>query len=295
MKEVYEAGNMSLIVLNNVCKKFDNICVNDISLEINRGDVVAFTGKRSDGGRLVVSIIAGLMRPDKGKISFVDTLDKNRFYRNLSFVTSTPALFMGNVTARKLKNDVDRKHGCKSDEEFERLSRLFELETDRKLATLGYRQNRLINYILAMMWQPGFLVVDDMENYLDEEDIGKLCGEFDRLAQNGTAIVIETGNTEALRKVLTRAVRLNKGKVVCDMDRTQFRDEYIVTVDEAVAEQLCEKLINSEILENANNLAKIRSFDSNTEIIKAMAEIVPATGLLSKRTIDEQLSGGEKK
>ncbi len=67
---------MASIQLHNIRKYFDNqLVLNDLSLTVNSGEFVTLFGPNGCGKSTLLSLIAGLERPDSGKIEFADAKD----------------------------------------------------------------------------------------------------------------------------------------------------------------------------------------------------------------------------
>ena len=71
----------TVIKLKNVSKRFGNLkAVNDISLEVRRGEVIGFVGPNGAGKTTTLKMIARLMKPNSGQI-FV--INKQKELQNL--------------------------------------------------------------------------------------------------------------------------------------------------------------------------------------------------------------------
>ncbi len=61
--------SMPIIRLENVTKRFGGlVAVNDVSLEIHQGEVVALAGDNGAGKSTLIKMISGVYRPDDGHI-----------------------------------------------------------------------------------------------------------------------------------------------------------------------------------------------------------------------------------
>ena len=63
-----------MIILNNVTKKYDNnhIAANNISLQINDGEIVGFIGPNGAGKTTTIKMITGVLDCDEGNILIND-------------------------------------------------------------------------------------------------------------------------------------------------------------------------------------------------------------------------------
>jgi ABC-2 type transport system ATP-binding protein len=67
----------TVIKLENICKRFGKfLAVNNISLEINRGEIIGFVGPNGAGKTTTLKLIARLMTPNSGKIFVINKQGK---------------------------------------------------------------------------------------------------------------------------------------------------------------------------------------------------------------------------
>lgn len=92
--EVTEGGS-SLLKLVNIHKKLGDFCLKDVNLTINKGEYFVILGPTGTGKTVLLELIAGLYRPDRGSIWFGNE-EISALYpeeRNIGFVYQDYALF----------------------------------------------------------------------------------------------------------------------------------------------------------------------------------------------------------
>lgn len=69
----------NLIEVQNVTKRFKNtIAVNNLSLQIRKGEFVALLGPNGAGKTTLIEMLEGIQKPDSGSISILGPLGKKR-------------------------------------------------------------------------------------------------------------------------------------------------------------------------------------------------------------------------
>jgi ABC-2 type transport system ATP-binding protein len=64
-----------MLQISHLSKSFDSLkAVDDISLEVKKGEIFGLLGPNGAGKTTTISMVANLLRPDSGKI-FIDSLD----------------------------------------------------------------------------------------------------------------------------------------------------------------------------------------------------------------------------
>ncbi len=61
-----------MIKIENISKRFESFMIKNINLEINEGEYFVILGPSGAGKTLILEMIAGLTKPDRGRISGVD-------------------------------------------------------------------------------------------------------------------------------------------------------------------------------------------------------------------------------
>ena len=67
--------NQSIVIVNNLSKKYNEVyAVNDISFNVNKGEIFGLLGPNGAGKTTTVEILEGLISPDSGE-AIIDGID----------------------------------------------------------------------------------------------------------------------------------------------------------------------------------------------------------------------------
>lgn len=160
-----------MIELRNCTKRFGaHTVLNGINLRFDAGSVTAVLGPNGSGKTTLMKTILGLVRPDSGEL-FIDgeSVLGTAHYRNAIGYMPQIARFQDNLTARELIamiRDI-REHLTHSREE--ELCALFNLAPylDKPLKTLSGGTRQKVNAVLAFMFSPQILMLDEPTAGLD--------------------------------------------------------------------------------------------------------------------------------
>jgi sulfate transport system ATP-binding protein len=209
------------IVVENVYKQFGSFqAVNDVSLKIEGGSLVALLGPSGSGKSTLLRLIAGLEIPDSGKIFLTgeDATHKSVQDRKIGFVFQHYALFK-HLTVRKniaFGMEIQKIPPAKVKARVEELLELVHLSGlgDRYPSQLSGGQRQRIALARALAVQPKVLLLDEPFGALDAKVRKDLRAWLRRLHDEvHVTTVFVTHDQEEAMEVADEIVVMNKGKV----------------------------------------------------------------------------------
>ena len=213
------------IAIRNVSKDFGNFhALQDVSLDIESGELVALLGPSGCGKTTLLRIIAGLETADQGNILFSgeDTTDVHVRERNVGFVFQHYALFrhmsvFDNVAfGLRMKPRATRPSEAVIKQKVHELLGLVQLDwlSDRYPAQLSGGQRQRIALARALAVEPKVLLLDEPFGALDAKVRKELRRWLRRLHDDlhVTSIFVTHDQEEAL-EVADRVVLMNSGKI----------------------------------------------------------------------------------
>ena len=215
-----------MLSVNNISVGYKGLlAIQDVSFQINRGEIVSLIGSNGAGKSTIVKTIAGLMHPVKGEITF----ENNPIHqippyevvkRKISMIPEGRQLF-GRLSV--LDNlllgaySIDSK--AEIDKTLESVFHLFPILKERKgqrSDTFSGGEQQQLAIARGLMSQPSLLM-------LDEPSLGlgpKLVSEIFRIVQeincNGVTILLVEQNVYEALQISHRAYVLQTGRVVLE-------------------------------------------------------------------------------
>ena len=239
------------IQVRNVSKRFgDFVALDDVSLEIRPGELVALLGPSGSGKTTLLRVIAGLERPDSGRVvvSGEDATEKPVRERNVGFVFQHYALFrhmtiFENVAfGLRVRPRSERPTQKAIERKVHELLRLVQLEwlADRYPHQLSGGQRQRIALARALAIEPQVLLLDEPFGALDAKVRRELRRWLRRLHDeiHLTSVFVTHDQEEAL-EVADRVVVVNQGRIeqagepghVYDNPATPFVYEFLGNVN----------------------------------------------------------------
>ena len=178
---------MSLLEIKNLKKSFGkNEVLKDISLKVDKGEVLCIIGPSGSGKSTLLRCITGLETKDSGIIDFDGTFglvfqDFNLFPHHsvMKNITNAPI-----KVQKRNKDDVYR--------DARNLLKKLDLtdKEDSYPCELSGGQQQRVSIARALAMNPNILFFDEPTSALDQETENTICKTFDEVARNHTVIAV---------------------------------------------------------------------------------------------------------
>ena len=223
-----------MIKVEHITKQFNDLkAVNDVSLEIKKGEIVCLIGPSGSGKSTVLRCINGLEKPEKGLIYLNDQLldPKESHYRELrnkmGFVFQHFNLFpnmtvLENLTLAPIQ--VMKKSKSEAEEiacqYLKRVGLLGKKDEYPNKLSGGQKQRVAIARSLCM--NPEIMLFDEPTSALDPEMVIEVLEVMQELAQEGMTMVVVTHEMGFARTVADRVIFLEDGKIIEENNAEDF-------------------------------------------------------------------------
>jgi ABC-2 type transport system ATP-binding protein len=212
-----------VIQIDHVTKRFgDTVAVDDLSLEIPRGEIFAVLGRNGAGKTTTIKMIAGLLRPGAGTVR-VCGFDAHRqpfeAKSRLAYVPDQPFLY-DKLTAREFLHftaDLYRLgRGREREARIDELVRLFEMEDylDELAEAYSHGMKQRVVLAAALLHRPEVLVVDEPLVGLDPQNARLVKSIFREETRRGTTLFMSTHTLPVAEEVADRIGILHEGRLI---------------------------------------------------------------------------------
>jgi ATP-binding cassette subfamily F protein uup len=234
---------MAIVSLLDVSLSFGGAPLLDrVNLQIDRGERVCLVGRNGAGKSTLMKVITGELAPDDGQV-----------FRQEGAVFSTlPQEVPAGLTGR-VQDVIEGEGGSYEEhndwERHDRVERLIEkmgLPAEAEFARLSAGQKRRVLLARGLVEDPQLLLLDEPTNHLDLESIQWL---EDFLLEWGGALLFVTHDRAFLRKLSTRIIEIDRGKLIgwsCDYDTFLVRKQAVLEAEEVERAQFDKKLAQEE-------------------------------------------------
>ena len=217
---------VQLINVENISKTFgDKVVLNDLSLTIDKKEVVTLIGSSGCRKSTLVRCIAGLESIQKGKITIDNTEVKNvkSVAGKIGMVFQNFNLFphytvLDNVS--KPLQTIKKMKKSEADELGRELLKKVHLEDQASQypSTLSGGQKQRVAIARALAMNPEIMIFDEPTSSLDPELAHEVFETIRDLAEEGQTMIIVTHQINAIKNFATRVVFLSHGKIAAQGD-----------------------------------------------------------------------------
>lgn len=260
---------MKTIEAYNLTKKFkDLIAVNNISLEVESGEIYGFVGLNGAGKTTTIRLLLGMIKPktNQGTVKLFGKDIRKNFalwndvgymvestdsYPNLSVRENLEVFF----NLRKLidKNLIDNV--------IDRLKLKDYHNAKAKHLSLGNLQR--LGLAKVLMHRPKLLLLDEPMSGLDPAGIIEIREMLKELSRNGTTIFISSHILGELSKLVTKIGIIHKGRLIKELKSEKLKDQVIkkLIIETGNNSKALEFLKSKNISSNINQKNMIEIYD----------------------------------
>tara|TARA_Y100000991_G_scaffold114988_1_gene86744 strand:- start:11 stop:904 length:894 start_codon:yes stop_codon:yes gene_type:complete len=255
---------MSVILeVNNLSKTYKNFkAIDDISFQVNKGDIYGFLGPNGAGKSTTLRMILGLIKPEKGDIklngSFVNfknkkylnnigaLIERPDFYKNLSAYQNLKILYsMSRVNNPEIIHDVLHEVD------------LFDRKDD-KVGSYSQGMKQRLGIAQTLLHNPQLIILDEPSNGLDPQgqaDMRELILKINK--DKGITVIISSHILAEIEKIANRMIVINKGQKIIEGDVGKLMSSESIKISI--------KTTSNKEIENFFNSRDI-AYDSNDDL-----------------------------
>lgn len=211
-----------MIEVSHLTKRYgDKFAVNDISFNVNEGEIVGFLGPNGAGKSTTMNIIAGYLSSNDGnvKVAGFDVLENPiEAKKHLGYLPEQPPLYL-DMTVKEYLNFIYDLKGTKLkkkphiDEICELIKITDVYERVIKNLSKGYRQR--VGLAQVLIGNPEVLILDEPTVGLDPKQIIEIRSLIKHLGKKHT-VILSSHILPEIQSICERIIIINDGHIVAD-------------------------------------------------------------------------------
>lgn len=301
----------AILQVEHITKRFPGVvALDDISLSVYKGEVLALLGENGAGKSTLIKVLSGIYIPEEGsmtyegqKLHLKDPSDAKAIgvsvvHQELSFLPllSVAENLYVNKYSDKKKKLVDWKEIYREAEEALATINL-KIDYKQPIGKLSVAERQQIEIARAIYDNAKILILDEPTSALNDKEIDVLMKCIDDLRSRGVSVILITHKIDEIMRIADRVVVLRDGHTVAERQVKEVTGDDLVSlmVGRKITDMYPEKTNHpGEVLLDVENLET--RFLKNVKFNVRKGEVLGVYGLMGSGHLElgESLFGCHK-
>lgn len=222
-----------MLKIEHLTKTFgDRRAVDDLSLEIGKGEIYGFIGHNGAGKTTTLKSVCGIQSFDEGEISLdgVSVTDEPiKFKGQIAYIPDNPDLyeFMSGIKYLNFIADIFGVGESERRERIEKYATIFELTDDlaQPISAYSHGMKQKLAIISAWLHNPRLIIMDEPFVGLDPKAAHSLKEMMREVCDSGGAIFFSTHVLEVAEKLCDKIAIIKNGKLIKEGTMEQVKGD----------------------------------------------------------------------
>ena len=219
-----------MIEIRNLTKKYGKtLALNNVSLDIPRGQIIGIFGENGAGKTTLIKSILDLITFE-GTITLDGKPITRKNIGKLSFATAEKSFFP-NLNAKEHAEFYDMHFGTFRKKRFKGLMDFFELDMKKDIGTMSMGQQNQFEVIMALSQGADYILMDEPfagNDIFNREDFYKVLSG---ILEPEETVMLSTHLIEEVSNFVGRAVLIRRGELIGDADCEELEEQGMTLVD----------------------------------------------------------------
>ena len=211
-----------MIKISNVTKKYgEKKALDDVSFEVNEGEIFAFIGHNGAGKTTLIKAIVGIHDFDEGEILIDGKSIKKEpvaCKKEIAYVPDNPELYE-NMRAIQFINficDMYEVEQSRREENIKKYAEMYEISQNLNdtIESLSHGMKQKVALVAALSHDPKILIMDEPFVGLDPKAVFDTKEVMREMVKSGKTIFFSTHILDVAEKLCTKVAIIKKGKVI---------------------------------------------------------------------------------
>ncbi len=216
-----------IISLRNLTKRFgDFTAVNDITMDVRRGEIIGLLGPNGAGKTTTMKMISRLLKPtvgevwirENGELELLTNRNKDSLLDKIGFLIENPT-FYDHMTPKQiltyfatLKGYTRKKIPARIEEVLAMVG--LSAWINKKVGTFSKGMKQKLGIVSALIHDPDFLVLDEPQTGLDPKARREIRALLLKLKHSGKTIFLSSHLLYEVSEISDRIAIINLGQIV---------------------------------------------------------------------------------
>ncbi len=205
-----------VMTVNNFTKKYGKFtAVDNITFDLNPGEIVGFVGENGAGKSTTIRCLTNMLFPSSGEIRVLgldSVKEAKKINEKVAYLSGETEFYKG-INAKKLFK-IHSYHYPGSFEEALGLSQRLDLDVNKKVSSLSLGNRKKVSIVLTLMKPAELIVMDEPTSGLDPLVQSEFFHMVLDRVKKGTTVFLSSHNLNEVEKYCDRVIIIKEGKIV---------------------------------------------------------------------------------
>lgn len=282
----------SILSIRNIEKKYAaHTALDDVSLEIPKGQIYGLLGPNGAGKTSLIRIINQITAPDEGEVFFEGVPLNASHISQIGYLPEERGLYK-KMKVGDLLIYLARLKGMSKDEAMERLKVWFvkfDIKSwwDKPVEDLSKGMQQKIQFVATVLHKPKLIILDEPFSGFDPINANIIKDEILQLKEEGSTIIFSTHRMESVEELCDHIALINKSKKVLDGPKLTLKQEFkdntfeIQYKGDLTANPGLYEILSTTSLNNDEKSARIKLIKEDTldDVLKEIIQTVSLRAL----------------
>ena len=219
-----------IVEVSKVSKWFGGTkALDEVNLAIQPGRIIGLLGANGAGKSTLLRTIIGLYLPDSGRVATFGTIARDLGPRELARIgyVHQEGELLNWMTVGQLIRYVSAYYPNWNGDLEQRYIDDFEINTGARVGSLSPGERQKVAILIAIGFEPELLILDEPASALDPIARARFLDLLLELIQTeNRTIVISSHILSDVEKVIDHVVIMDRGRIICDRNFDELREQY---------------------------------------------------------------------
>lgn len=220
-----------MLKVENLCKKYPNFELKDVSFEIPKGYIVGFIGMNGAGKSTTLKSVLNITKPDSGKVTFMgeDISANESEIKNEISLTFGAFDYYSRTKLKKIADVYKRFYKNWNDDVYKNYIRKFNLDEEKKVFELSAGMKVKFALTLALSHDAKLFIFDEPTSGLDPIARDEMLDIFQGIIESGEkSLLFSTHITSDLDKCADYILFIKNGKIVLNLTKDEILESHML-------------------------------------------------------------------
>lgn len=222
---------LSIVEVSHIIKAYrDHTVVNDVSFDVNSGEVFGLIGPNGAGKTTIIRMMMDLVKPDSGKVTILGEALSEAAKNLIGYLPEERGLYLNMKVIESLVylatlKGMDKQSAAQKAEEL--LQRIDMLpHRNKKIKELSRGMGQFVQFLVTIIHGPRLVILDEPFANLDPVNTQLIKDMVLEMRNQGKALILSTHRMNEVEELCDRILMMDDGRTVLYGNLAEIKERY---------------------------------------------------------------------